>query len=256
MSLSEIHQISFERYLRKKMTAEEKAEFEEKLAADHHFNQTFQQYKLKRKIYLKELIHEYDSEFKAQTNTTHFVYTLLTFVFLSVIGLLYLDNKQLKEQIVDIYQTSTRTIYRTIPFIANKNDNPPARIQYDNKLSVEPQQKQNNDEEQILEQIAPVTIERIKRDELLKDTALMVALMVSDANAQDTIAPVELVLKRTRFWKSPIGFEGYKYDGTILDLFGVFEIQDVYLFKEKNELWMQIGRETIRAKPDNQYHKL
>jgi hypothetical protein len=121
---------------------------------------------------------------------------------------------------------------------------------------VEPQQKQNNDEEQILEQIAPVTIERIKRDELLKDTALMVALMVSDANAQDTIAPVELVLKRTRFWKSPIGFEGYKYDGTILDLFGVFEIQDVYLFKEKNELWMQIGRETIRAKPDNQYHKL
>lgn len=255
MSLSEIHQISFERYLRKKMTAEEKAEFEEKLAADPAFNQIFQQYKQKRKAYLKELIHEYDTEFKANTKTTHLIYTLITLIFLAVIGVLYLDNKQLKEQIVDIYETGTRTIYRTIPFIGNKSAVPPATPNQQQGLSV-PEILDSDSDSSVSESFAPMAVEKIKRDELLKDTSLMVALMVSANGITDTIVPSQLVLQRTRFWKSPIGFEGYKYDGTMLDLYGVFQIEDIQLFKEKNELWMQIGRETTRIKTDNQYHKL
>jgi hypothetical protein len=256
MSLSEIHQISFERYLRKKMTAEEKAEFEEKLAADNSFNQTFQQYKLKRKTYLNELIHEYDSEFKAKTKTTHLIYTLLTLIFLGVIGFLYLDNKQLKQQIIDIYETGTRTIYRTIPFVGTKSSTPPPTSS-DSKIELSQTNNEQLDSEQhTLDQEPSAIVEKIKRDELVKDTTLMVALMVSGNAILDTIAPTELILQRTRFWKSPIGFEGYKYDGSLLDLFGIEEIEDVHLFKERNELWMQIGRQTIRAKPDNQYHKL
>jgi hypothetical protein len=250
MSLHETHQISFERYLRKKMTVQEKSDFEEKLSADDDFKASFLHYKLHRKAYLTELFEDYDTEFKSKSHRTHLIYTLVTIIFMLTSVFFYFDNKQLRKQVYTIYLNSAQTVYRTIPFITGDKNVPPAN----EKNNVE-----NYTDNAILSELPAsktiVEVENIlKKDVLIKDSMHFVSRYTKLYDL-DSLVIDSSTQQHIKYWQSPIGFEGYKYDGRVLNVFGIETTDTLSILQERHVLWLLYNQELIKIENDNNHHK-
>lgn len=256
MSMHESHQFYFERYLRKKLVENERADFEAKLLEDPDFNQAFQEYKAHRKEHLKEFIAHYDSEFKAKSRSTILIYLLITLIVLAISVILYFDNRKMREELFQLYEKSTKSIYRSIPFI-----NKPTEALNKPRLA-----ESNTYSDSILNQELNEFTEQenlpIEKDRLLSDSTFIVQeifLADKDSIGNDSLeqAPGNLasIAIEVTLWQSPIGFSGYRFNGSALQLFGINAYDEIKLEIEKEVIWLIFKQQRVPLVADDRYYK-
>lgn len=256
MNLHEAHQIYFERYLRKKLSDKERAEFEERLLSDNELNEAFKKYRSNRKVYLRELIDDYNTDFVSHSRTNQIIYILLTLILGAVLALLYFDNQQLRKTIADTYQESTKIIYRSLPFIVKKVEMPPPPPSYPIKTSdttpVSVVEKEIlTDELDITSADEPLAF---NTDYKLSDSMFVMKETIADSLiASHTKKRSKSV--HVSLWVSPIGFEGYKFDGQSLSIYGLKSFDAFQLLYEKNDIWLTIDVQSYKIINDNNYYK-
>lgn len=256
MNLHEAHQIYFERYLRKKLSEKERIEFEERLITDSDLNEAFKKYRSNRKKYLRELIDDYNTDFVSHTRTNQIIYILLTLILGAVLALLYFDNQQLRKTIADTYQESTKIIYRNLPFIVKKAEIPPPPPTYSVKISdtVSTDLPENEGLPDETETLAGEEQLEFNTDHKLADSTYLIKESTSDS----LTAPVTRKRIKTlhvSLWVSPIGFEGYKFDGQTLFIYGLKSFDEFQIRYEKNDIWIDIDVQTYPIINDNNFHK-
>jgi len=256
MNLHEAHQIYFERYLRKKLSEKERAEFEERLITDNDLNEAFKKYRSNRKVYLRELIDDYNTDFVSHTRTNQIIYILLTLILGAVLAFLYFDNQQLRKTIADTYQESTKIIYRSLPFIVKKAELPPPPPEYPVKISDTTISDISENDVLPVETETPVGDDQLEfnTDYKLADSLFQIKESPTDSlsamHSKKRIKSLQISL-----WVSPIGFEGYKFDGQSLFIYGLKSFDEFQIRYEKNDIWLSIDVQTYTIINDNNYHK-
>lgn len=256
MNMHESHQFYFERYLRKKLGAGERADFEQKLKDDQAFKQIFEDYKIHRKAHLKELISHYDTEFKASSRNTILIYLLITLIVLAVSIILYYDNRKMRQELYRFYDKSTKSIYRAIPFIKKQSDratdSEPTSLNTEKDTAVANEMIVFDDADEIA----------IEKDRLLADTVYLLIdtySSISDSSLHDSIMNTyEISETRTidvSLWQSPVGFYGYRFDGNSLQLYGIQLFDEVKFELDKNDIWLHMNRQSLRLVADDIYYK-
>ena len=116
---TETYQYYFERYLRNKLSADEKNDFEHRLASDNELKQLLENYKLNRKQFLRDLLKE-NSHKKPRGKIAPFIYLTITMAGIILAANFYYENLLLKEERQRDKNLITRLI-EYIPFIGSKN---------------------------------------------------------------------------------------------------------------------------------------
>jgi hypothetical protein len=256
MNLHETHQFYFERYLRKKLGADERLDFEQKLKDDRAFSHAFEDYKIHRKAHLKELISHYNTEFKASSRNTILIYLLITLIVLAVSIILYYDNRKMRQELYQFYDKSTKSIYRAIPFINKQldgaTDSGPTSLNTEKDTAVANEMTVFNNADDLA----------IEKDRLLADTLYLLIdtySSISDSSLQDSIVNSnEISETRTigvSLWQSPVGFYGYRFNGNKLQLFGIKLFDEVKFELDKNDIWLHMNSQSLLLVADDVYYK-
>lgn len=114
------HQFYFERYLRNKLSQEDRAKLESQLQENEQLQQAFTEYKSNRKVFLKELITEHDKGPKKSRLANLFYLTISLIGIFTAINF-YLENQSLKEEREQHKNLISRLIDH-IPFVGRKHE--------------------------------------------------------------------------------------------------------------------------------------
>jgi hypothetical protein len=267
------HQFFFERYLRNKLSDQEKLQLEESLKDDAELNAAFLQYKLHRKEFLTELKNDY---YKGPRKSR---LANVLYVVISIIGIItalnfYFENKSLKEERQRDKNLITRLIEH-IPFVGRKSHSGDR-----NQKKQDSSTKDKNTLTKYTNQ-PPITdsTEVEQEAQLILDTVL-VTLHRSfytekhtyfKSNIDSTLTNAEIqqiVLKNfgkydIKYKSKPIGIviwsdlqkgNTYIFDGFKLTLYGIPRSTQMLIVDDESELVWLWGDKEILLLADNQPH--
>ncbi|MFA6260165.1 MAG: hypothetical protein WC760_01745 [Bacteroidia bacterium] len=273
----EKHQYFFERFLRNEMSDADKMTFEEKLSADPVLHKAFEHYKAHRARYLSDLlaVHREKAQHR-QLNS--WIYMLISLIGILISINFYLEHTVLKEKMAQSRKDSL-PFYKRIPFLFSSPADVPSSQLPKSKPAAEP----------VVTQIQPDSIVQpekevvlaFDKDVLLHDTLIPVykkevfdqqyefasekrdSLKSDSLIEQLTLEHLDQAHREERkntlaveFWKSPIDYIGYKFNGKKLIIFGYDTPYKLTLIKQENQL--MIRREEGNLYPvlnDNNFHK-
>lgn len=272
----ETHQYYFERYLRDKLSAEEKAEFEERLSKDMELQLALNSYKQHRKQFLKEIIAEHSNK-PSKTSFINFIYLAITIAGIVITLNFYLENKTLKEERQRNKNLITRLI-EYIPFIGKK-DNEEGNAKQGKQSAPKKNRGVDSNEE-----LTGSTDDVIPDDELEESQTLLFdsvwapvpryylndRLSYFQKEVDSTLTAIEILNMiyrnaakgESRFKTRPIGIKiwqssnanSYAYDGHLLNLYLKETPEQLSLINDEGELvWLNTNEETILI-ADNEIH--
>jgi len=282
----EKHQYFYEKYLRNEMPDNERLDFEEKLSADESFRRSFEHYKRYRKVYLDKLLVEDKEDAKKKWTLNSWLYLLvsLTGLALAVNYFLFKDDEIHSGRLKPDYSWN---IFNKIPFLGHrgepqkkyavhktakyydelKND----EILKDTSTDTETKSGRNYSESEnstvandILEldsfivtyekEYFELRFKTIKNqtDSIIADSLVQnLAAKSSARNAQQS-KPVMIFVE---FWKSPVNFRGYKFNGKKLVLYGIPSPYEIYLLRSEDDFIIRTPKNEFELTRDNNYHK-
>lgn len=268
------HQFYFERYLRNKLSAEDRRKLEQRIGEDEELRAAFEHYKQNRRQLVKELIAEHDKGPRKGRFT--YIYLAITIAGLILALNFYLENQSLLAERRRDKNLISRLL-DNIPFVGKKNkekEEPSAAKKTNRPKVVTPEQdvpEQEQGEESISEE--PVA------EVLLHDTVL-VPISRKYIEQRFTFYRTEIDTNLTdeeilgliyrnnhkypdKHKSAPVGVEfrndaakgtGYLFDGHKLVVFGVQAPYRLMLVKDENELvWIQPDGEVI-LNADSRFH--
>ena len=272
----EIHQYYFEKYLRNEMSIKDKLTFEEKLIIDNQVRSSFEHYKLNRQQYLSDYaIREQKKTFSRKLNS--WIYLLISLIGILLSINFYLDNQELKSLRAN-NSAESLPFYKRIPFFFGRNTEKKPNNTTKQKTEVVSDSTSVN-----TDSLTTTTDEEtlsFDQDELLKDTFMKLydrnvfeqhfETIRVDADSIDADSALEnLTLKHldsptegkitsipVEFWRSPIGYVGYKCNGKKLVIFGYESPFKLTLLKYNNEIGIRQDEGNIYPLvTDNNFHK-
>ncbi len=267
------HQFFFERYLRNKLSEQEKLQLEESLKNDAELSAAFLQYKLHRKEFLTELKKDY---YKGPRKSR---LANLLYVAISIIGIItalnfYLENQTLKEERQRDKNLITRLIEH-IPFVGRKSKTEDAKqIKQENVVqgkttSTKPNNttlvadstEQEQDAALILDTVL-VTLQRSFYTEKVDYFKLSIDSTLTNTEIQ------QMVLKNfgkydSKYKSKPIGVSlwndklkgrTYIFDGFKLTVYGLPPSTQMLIVDDESELVWLWGDKEVLLLADNQPH--
>lgn len=235
MSSHDIHQLFFEKYLRKKMDKTERENFEERLKSDADLLEAFEKYKLNRKRYLREMLQEEYPANKSPFSLNSMLYLLVSLICLLIAAGYFFDNKQLRSILAFSKLTSQSSTKNRSPNIIKT---PPVL-----EIKVAKKETALPDLELVKSDISVA-----ESDIILLDTVISVAVDIQDTSSTPSTILAEI-------WHSPVGFKGYRYNGVLLQLYGIETFSAIELYSEKGDLWLKLQEKHILLNSDFNYHK-
>ena len=282
----EKHQYFYEKYLRNEMPDNERRAFEEKLSADDSFNYSFHHYKNHRKQFLKDLLVEDETEAKKRWNLNSWIYLLIsiTGIVLSINYYLFKDHEN---ESGEMQNTNSWNIFNRIPFLSKRNEplkQEPHRITKptpgisaieditDSVKNNEPvegnEEIQGNEQASVANDVMEldsfvVTYEKYyfelrfkaiksETDSILVDSLTeMLAAKSAGRNAQFS----KPVMVYVEFWRSPVNFRGYKFNGKKLVVYGINYPYEIYLLRDGDDIILRNTHNEFVLTRDNNFHK-
>lgn len=269
------HQFYFERYLRHKLSAEDRLKLEQRIGEDEELRAAFEHYKQNRRQLVKELISEHDKG-PRRSRLSSYLYLAITIAGLILALNFYLENQALIAERQHDKNLISRLL-DNIPFVGKKNkkEQESASEKKQSKSIKIPAVKEEAEEE--TEKTAE--IESAGEPVLLHDTVLVPVnrkyieqrftfyRTEIDTNLTDGEI-LNLIYRNNHKYadkhkSSPVGVafrndlskgNGYVYDGHNLVVFGVQAPYQLMLVKDENELvWIRPDSEVI-LNADNRFH--
>lgn len=267
------HQFYFERYLRNKLSADERAKLEAKLNENQELQAAFQEYKLNRKAFLKELISEHDKGPRKSKLANTF------YLIISIIGIFtalnfYFENQSLREEREQNKNLISRLIEH-IPFVGSKGKGESVSSSK-NKANTS-KSTQNNNTNTTVTKTENKTIE--VENDILLDTVLVPILRnfyeeksayfkteidssLTDNDIQQMILknagkydikyksnPIAVIMERSSQSKN-----SYTFDGLKLTISGQHLPNHLLLVNDQGELVWLNGNQEVLLIADNQPH--
>lgn len=217
------------------MDKTERAHFEDRLNADAGLLEAFEKYKLNRKKYLREMLEEEFPANKTRFSLNNILYLLVSLICLLIAAGFFFDNKQLRNILSISKLTSQSSTKNRSPYIIKS---PPV-------LETKAVDKQPSLPET---EMGNVDISVAESDIMLLDTVLSATIDIQDSAS--TTSPI-----LAEIWHSPVGFKGYRYNGVLLQMYGIESFSAIELYSEKGDLWMKHNEKHILLNPDFNYHK-
>ncbi len=284
MTFHEKHQYFYEKYLRNEMPENERHEFEEKLSADESFRHSFHHYKNHRKQYLTDLLIEDKIEAKKRWNLNSWLYLLIsiTGIVLAVNYYLFKDNENISS---GKQKTRSWNIINRIPFLTDRNEpqkNQPVAKNEEVKSPAENETDTTNasesDENVLLDtedentgfvndimeldsfviayeksyfDLRYKTI-KSETDSILVDSMMEILAAKSAGRNAHQSKPLMVYVE---FWRSPINFKGYKFNGKKLILYGINFPYEIYLLRDSDEFILRSTHNEFVLTRDNNFHK-
>jgi hypothetical protein len=271
-SQHDIHQFYFERYLRNKLSVEEKENLEKRLSEDTALQEAFHVYKQNRRQLVKELIREHDKG-PGKSRISSFVYLVITIAGLILALNFYLENRALLAERKRDKNLITRLL-ENIPFVGKKNKTEEVKKQdIPGRPAGTSTARNRARQEPVGAVMANIS------DTLLHDTVLVpVSRKYIEQRAAYYRTEVDTSLSKQEILNliyrnnhkyadkhktTPIGVEfrrdaagrsGYMFDGNKLVMFGIKAPYQLFLVKDENELvWLQADTVVIFV-ADNTFH--
>lgn len=269
----DIHQFYFERYLRNKLSAEEKQNLEQRLSEDTALQDAFHAYKQNRKQLVKELIREHDQG-PGKSRISSVIYLVITIAGLILALNFYLENRTLLAERKRDKNLITRLL-ENIPFVGKKDKaGTPKTVPASTRSTQE-----DPEDLQVDEYERPSDVAVSQTDTLLHDTVLVpisrkyveqrVAFYRTEIDTNLTDREIlDLIYRNNykyadKYKNAPVGVEfrkdaskgsGYVFDGNKLVIFGIGFPYRLMLVKDENELvWIQPDTAVIFV-ADNTFH--
>lgn len=264
------HQYYFERYLRNKLTDEERKILDEKFASDEQLRKDFELYKQHRKTFLKELLVDRDRKPK-KSRLLNLFYLMITIGGIVVATNFYFENKALKEERKRDQSLISRLV-ENIPFIGgrNKKDTPKKEeVKKSNKSrisSIEENEAEEQDstltEETVLFDTVLIPLKRSFFEERVNyylsevDSTLnveeIIQVLVKNHDKYDIKQKASPVAVQVVFSKLE---NRYKFDGNILTIQTSNKLKLPFLIKDQGELiWMNLNSELVLTADDNWHY--
>lgn len=268
----ETYQYYFERYLRNKLSTDEKADFEQRLTSDNELKQLLENYKLNRKQFLRDLLKENNGK-KTRGRIAPFIYLTITMAGIILATNFYYENLLLKEERQRDKNLITRLI-EYIPFIGSKqtidtiskttphkphatNNKPISNTKHVDSLATE------QAEPLFIFDTVIVPISRTFFDEKLHyyrstiDSTLafddIKKLIINTFNKIDIKHKSKPI--KIEFWQTLNTANKYSYDGLTLVLHAPLPPDDLFFVTDESELvWLNNNNELILI-TDNQLHQ-
>lgn len=270
------HQFYFERYLRNKLSADERVQLEQRLQADAELRLAFESYKTNRKVFLKELINEHDKG-PRKSRLANLFYLTITIIGILVALNFYLENKSLKAE----HERNRNLISRLlehIPFVGKEDK------EASNKKSTSKNKTQVSTQHQTGEAPPnePTPADSISIDEpntLLLDTAYIPLkrsfyeekknYFLSEVDSTLTDAELQQMIFRNyhkydiKYKTKPIGVQffqnkelgkAYRFDGIRLELYGYQPPYQLLLINDQGELIWMLPEKEVLLSSDAQIH--
>lgn len=290
MSSHEKHQYYYEKYLRNEMSDMERHTFEEKMSEDESFRRSFNHYKSNRKEFLAELLEEDDLEAKRRWGLNSWLYLIISVTGIAL-AMYYYSSKNDAIQASNIKTDNSWQIFKRIPFLREKTEfnkqEPSKNIKTpsDTKLPItelvdtaelngyiEP--AIGYDKEETAEDVGiesdimtldsfitayeksyfELRLKAIKEetDSIIVDSMMhRLAIKSASRNAQQS-KPITVYVE---FWRSPVNFKGYKFNGKKLVIYGIASPNEVYLLHNEDEFILHSHKYEFTLTPDNNFHK-
>lgn len=105
----------------------------------------------------------------------------------------------------------------------------------------------------VSDELIPENGEHIAQDQLIKVKNILVKKSVINDSISSNIK--EMYIK-VEFWKSPINYTGYKLGQTTLILFGIPNIDSVYLIQKEDRLYLQYNQRLYELEKNNAFINL
>ena len=285
MAFHEKHQYFYEKYLRNEMLENERQDFEEKLSTDESFRHSFHHYKSHRKEYLTELIDEDQTEAKRRWRLNSWMYMLISITGIALAVYFYAakNNEGISS---NQKKSSSWNIINQIPFFSNRNE--PKKSQPLVKHESDHSSSENlNDSSEISESSNEntQTVSENENTDFVNDIMDLDSLVstydkntfelkfksiksVTDSILVDSLMEIlaaksvgrnsqqqKPLLIYVEFWRSPINFKGYKFNGKKLILYGINFPYEIYLLRDNDDFILRSTHNEFVLTRDNNFHK-
>jgi hypothetical protein len=290
MNPHEKHQYFYEKYLRNEMPDHERLAFEEKLSADESFKQSFYHYKNNRKEFLENLIIEDETEAKKRWSLNSWIYLLISLTGIALAINYKVFQREEQPHTISAPAAPYWNIFKRIPFISKRNDSSArmelrdknAKVASDSPIystSKENDTVKDNDETGETDAFIPEEVGvasdvmeldsfivayekrffelryktiRDQTDSILVDS--MMDMLAAKSAGRSTLQS-KPVMVYVEFWRSPVNFRGYKFNGKKLIVYGIPPPYEIFLLRDGEEVILRSNRNELILTKDNNFHK-
>lgn len=284
MAFHEKHQYYYEKYLRNEMAEKERHEFEEKLSADESFKYSFHHYKNHRNQFLSDRIIEDKIEAKKRWRLNSWLYLVI-----SISGIiLFINYSLLKESKTSESTQVTKNswnLINQIPFLRSQNETQKAQtnikvekanLKTDNdSVTIEQPVNTKSNEQNLAEENNDFANDIMELDSFVTafdksyfDQRYRSIKSETDSIIVDSMLDI-LTAKSVRrnlqqskpkiiyaeFWRSPVNFKGYKFNGKKLIIYGINYPFEIYLLRDNDEFILRMPHNEFMLTNDNNFHK-
>jgi len=282
------HQYYFEKYLRDELSDSDKNSFVEKLSEDANLRNSFNEYKKIRAAQLKNSV-GVSEEASLNNKLLSAMYLLISVTGIALTINYYINNEKLKlsnESLEKHNKQKERKLWDKLPVFGNKpntESQPSSIITQPEEIELEDALLSYNNKAVSVssnttdKKTAPNN--KLKADILLHDTflapiekevyELRFRVVKSRADSMNNDSITNLTYSRisqgklhtdnpvlVEFWKSPVNYKGYSFNGKKLVLYGLDKPYAISLYIEKKDISLKL-KDGFSAKliKDNEFHK-
>ncbi len=281
------HQYYFEKYLRDELSELDKSSFVEKLSEDANLRNAFNDYKKNRAAQLKRVLAG-NEETTLNNKLLSAMYLLISVTGIALAVNYYIDNEKLKlsnESLENHNKPKERKLWDKLPVFGNKSNKatPAEIITEPEEIELEDALLSDNRKAATIalnmtdKKTAPNN--NLKADILLHDTflapiekevyELRFKVVKSRADSMNNDSITNLTYSRisqgklhtdnpvlVEFWKSPVNYKGYSFNGKKLVLYGLSKPYAISLYIEKKEISLKFKDGlSVKLIKDNEFHK-
>ncbi len=281
------HQYYFEKYLRDELSELDKSSFVEKLSEDANLRNAFNDYKKNRAAQLKRVLAG-NEETTLNNKLLSAMYLLISVTGIALAVNYYIDNEKLKlsnESLEKHNKPKERKLWDKLPVFGNKSNKatPAEIITEPEEIELEDALLSDNRKAATIalnmtdKKTAPNN--NLKADILLHDTflapiekevyELRFKVVKSRADSMNNDSITNLTYSRisqgklhtdnpvlVEFWKSPVNYKGYSFNGKKLVLYGLSKPYAISLYIEKKEISLKFKDGlSVKLIKDNEFHK-
>ncbi len=285
------HQYHFEKYLRNEMPDSDKISFEEKLSEDISLRKSFNEYRKNRATYLEKIVMAHEESF-LYTKLSSAVYLLVSVTGIAIAANYYIDNEKLREENKHLEvkeKQNDKVLWDKFPLFGSDQPAPKTAVaiisqpEEIERKEVASQTNTNQEETHstaVSRTIASSDMEpSLVTDVLLHDTFLApiekevyelrfrVVKSRMDSLYNDSITDLNYTRVSkgkihsetpvlVEFWKSPVNYHGYRFNGKKLVLYGIGKPYSVNLYQENDKVILRFSDKTEYVLHlDNEFHK-
>lgn len=269
------------------MPDKERQAFEEKLSADESFRRSFKHYRAHREELLEDLLEEDETEARRRWGLNSWLYLLISLTGIALAVHYYAFKTPEPHKAAAPKKNFSWNIFKRIPFLDQKNELPktePAHtaalptdslaagqpagdtsyMAVSEEALVAPRGEDFGIASDIMEfDTFMVAFEknyyelryrviRSETDSMITDSLLQMLAAKSVGRNAQLAKPVTVYVE---FWRSPVNFRGYKFNGKKLVIYGVPAPYEIYLLQDADGFVLRTTRHEFTLIQDNSFHK-